>query len=100
MHYYNTSARKHLSFLSPPLGADNRALCKLSNNASTGPVLSVCLRQDLSKLHNSPVSAFGVAGIYYRQRATVPRKKTLLNSVAAATVTILLLDKNIYMAKF
>lgn len=99
MHYYNTSARKHLSFLSPPLGADNRALCKLSNNASPGPVLSVCLRQDLSKLHNS-VSAFGVAGIYYRQRATVPRKKTLLNSVAAATVTILLLDKNIYMAKF
>lgn len=68
----------------------------LSNNASTCPVLSVCLRQDLSKLHKSPVSAFGVAGIYYRQQATMPRKKTLLNSVAAATVTILLLDKNIY----
>ena len=60
---------------------------------------SVCLRQDLAKLHNSPVSAFGVVGIYYRQLATTPRKKTLLNSVEAATVTILLLDiKN--MAKF
>lgn len=37
-YYYNTSSRKHLFFLSPLLGADNRALCKLSNNASTCPV--------------------------------------------------------------